>query len=222
MLRNGISDRWKKEAVRYLGYGKNAVDEQTSALIDRAFQELESAAIPKFIYRIFDLKCVEEERICFDRVEIKSKSLGKNLKGCDQIVLFGATLGIGVDRLMTRKSVTNMAEAVVIQACSAVLLEAYCDECQEEIAQEVQRKGGFLRPRFSPGYGDFPIGFQRELMQILESAKRIGLTITKSYMMTPVKSVTAVIGVSQTDAGCRSIPCEECKKQDCKYRRDNI
>lgn len=222
MLRSRNHDRLKKEAVRYLGYGKNAVDEQTSALIERAFLELESVANPKFIYRIFDLQCAEEEKICFGQVEIQSRSLGKNLKGCERIVLFGATLGIGVDQLMVRKSVTDMAEVVVLQACAAALLEAYCDECQETIAKEVHREGAFLRPRFSAGYGDFPIEFQRELMQILDCAKTIGLTMTESYMMTPVKSVTAVIGVSPTDTGCRNVPCEECKKQDCKYRRDNI
>lgn len=222
MLKNRNHDRMKQEAVRYLGYGKNAVDEQTSALIDRAFSELESAANPKFVYRIFDLSCVEEDLICFGNIEIKSKSLGRNLNGCRRVVLFGATLGIGVDQLMTRKAVTNMAETVVLQACAAALLEGYCDGCQEQIAEIVGKQGAFLRPRFSPGYGDFPIDFQRELMQVLDCAKTIGLTMTESYMMTPVKSVTAVIGISQTDAGCGGIPCEECGKQDCKYRRDNV
>lgn len=220
MLKNRNDERLKKEAVRYLGYGRNAVDEQTSALIDKSFTDLESAANAKFIYRIFDLTYAEEERVCFEDTEIRSRSLGRNMSGCEQIVLFGATLGIGVDKLLARKSVTDMAEAVVLQACAAALLEEYCDECQEQIAEEFREKGEFLRPRFSPGYGDFPIEFQKELMQMLDCAKRIGLTVTESCMMTPVKSVTAVIGVSPMDAGCRKVPCEECGKADCKYRRN--
>ncbi len=222
MLMNRDHDRLKKEAVRYLGYGRNAADEKTSALIESAFKELDSAANPKFVYRIFDLTRTEGTCIGFGQVEIQSRSLGRNLKGCEQIILFGATLGIGVDQLLARKSVTDMAYAVVAQACASALLEEYCDQCQEQIAEILRKEGRFLRPRFSPGYGDFPIDFQKQLMQILDCAKQIGLTMTESYMMTPVKSVTAVIGVSAQDAGCRSVPCEECDKKDCKYRRDNI
>lgn len=59
MLMNRDHDRLKKEAVRYLGYGRNAVDEKTSALIESAFKELDSAANPKFVYRIFDLTRTE-------------------------------------------------------------------------------------------------------------------------------------------------------------------
>ena len=222
MEKNRNNDRLKQEAVRYLGYGRNAVDEQVSTLIDSSFLELKAVAAPKFVYRIFDLDHVDAETIKFGQVKIQSKSLGRNLKGCRQIVLFGATLGIAVDQLMARKAICDMAQAVAMQACAAALLEEFCDECQEMIATEVAKTGGYLRPRFSPGYGDFPMDFQKVLMQILDCAKQIGLTMTDSYMMTPVKSVTAVIGVSAENAGCGSLPCEECKKKDCNYRRDNI
>ena len=47
-------DRMTKEAIRYLGYGRNAVDEQTLALIKDSFQGLRSAVSPKSICRIFD------------------------------------------------------------------------------------------------------------------------------------------------------------------------
>lgn len=220
MLKNRDYDRLKREAVRYLGYGRNAVDERTSALIDKGFSDLGSAANAKFICRLFDLSCMEKEKICFENLVIRSKSLGRNLAGCEQIMLFGATLGIGVDKLLARKSVTDMAEAVVLQACAAALLEEYCDECQEQIAEEVRQEGKFLRPRFSPGYGDFPIDFQKEFIRIMDCGRRIGLTITEGCMMTPTKSVTAVIGVSSEDTGCKKAGCEECDRQDCRYRRN--
>lgn len=42
--------------------GRNAVDERTSALIDKGFSALEEAADGKFICRIFDLSSGEENR----------------------------------------------------------------------------------------------------------------------------------------------------------------
>ena len=56
-------------------------------------------------------------------------------------------------------------------------------------------------------------------MRMLDCAKTIGLTMTDSYMMTPTKSVTAVIGVSPVEDRCPVEGCETCGKTDCAYRR---
>ncbi|CUX43435.1 vitamin B12 dependent-methionine synthase activation domain-containing protein [Clostridium sp. C105KSO13] len=215
-------DTMTKEAIRYLGYGKHAVDDHTLALISDSFLNLEAAAGRKSIYRIFDLKQTGDDKVLIETMEIHSKNLAKNLKGCNKIVLFGATLGIGADRLIRRASLTDMARTVVLQACAAAMLEEYCEECQSNIDRELRTQGLYLRPRFSPGYGDFDIHYQTQLMQMLDCAKLIGLTMTDSFMMSPTKSVTAVIGASAAKEKCHSKGCESCDKEDCAYRRDTI
>ncbi|MGC4019508.1 MAG: vitamin B12 dependent-methionine synthase activation domain-containing protein [Muricomes sp.] len=215
-------DTMTREAIRYLGYGKHAVDEHTLAMVSDSFENLKAAAGRKSIYRIFELKQVADDRFMIGNAEIQSRNLGRNLRGCSKIVLFGATLGTGVDRLITRTSLTDMAKAVVIQACAAAMLEEYCDECQGNIGRELEKEGLYLRPRFSPGYGDFDIRYQDVLMKMLDCAKTIGLTMTDSYMMTPTKSVTAVIGASNTMEKCHIKGCESCGKKDCVYRRDTL
>lgn len=152
-------------------------------------------------------------------MEIRSTSLSRNLKGCTKVLLFGATLGAGVDRLIMRASVTDMAKAVALQACAAALLEEYCDEEQLRLGRELEADGLYLRPRFSPGYGDFDICYQEPLMRMLDCAKSIGLTMTDSFMMTPTKSVTALIGASPVKERCPIAGCEACRKTDCEYRR---
>lgn len=215
-------DRRTKEAIRYLGYGRNAVDDQMLALIRDSFESLESVAGPKSIYRIFDLRHQSEECFQIGNIQMESRSLGRNLKKCEKLILFGATLGTGVDRLITRASLTDMASAVVLQSCAAAMLEEYCDSVQEAISAELEQEGWYLRPRFSPGYGDFAIQYQKPLMQMLDCAKTIGLTMTDSFMMTPTKSVTAVIGMSRLKERCPVQGCESCEKKDCEYRRDTI
>ena len=79
-------------------------------------------------------------------------------------------------------------------------------------------KGRGLRPRFSPGYGDFSIEHQRDIARVLDTARRIGLTVTDSLMLAPMKSVTAVIGVAETE-GCTEAGCGNCGKKDCEFRR---
>lgn len=85
--------------------------------------------------------------------------------------------------------------------------------------KEYLEKGLYLRPRFSPGYGDFPLSAQKEILDGLEAGKRIGITLTEGYLMMPSKSVTAVIGVSRTPAACTIEGCEACGKKDCAFRR---
>lgn len=77
----------------------------------------------------------------------------------------------------------------------------------------------YLRPRFSPGYGDFPLDCQQRLLDSLEAGKRIGIKLTDSLLMMPSKSVTAVMGVSKKPYRCDVKGCESCGKRDCLYRR---
>ena len=212
-------DRRTKEAIRYLGYGKSAVDQKTLLLIRECFEELERISEPKCVYRIHELSFSQDDELLICHIQIKSKNLYKNLRGCEQVVVLGTTLGSIVDRTIRTYELINIAKAVVMQACAATILEEYCDEIQEKIAQQLAEENLYLRPRFSPGYGDFSIMHQKEILDMMEAPKRIGLTMTDAYMLAPTKSVTALMGVSATKEPCHQKGCEECTKVDCLYRR---
>lgn len=211
-------DRKTKEAIRYLGYGKNAVDADTKRLISDSFRELDQAAEQRMVYRIFELQEADGQ-ITIGSLLIESKALEKNMKGCEKALMLGATLGAEVDRLLRKYELTDMARAVVLQACAAAMLEEYLDTRQEELKEDLGREGWYLRPRFSPGYGDFDIRHQKLVLRMLESEKKIGLMATDSCMLIPTKSVTAVIGLSKTPISCHRQGCEACDKADCTYRR---
>lgn len=207
-----------KEAVRYLGYGNHAIDGRTLALISSSFQELEEAAGRRSIYRIFDVS-QEEEALLIGTLKINSKNLRRNLKSCEKAYILAATLGVGVDTLLRRYTLTDMARVVILQACAAAMLEEYLDGCQEILSREQEKDGYYLRPRFSPGYGDFPITHQEQILQILDAPKKIGLSLTAGSMLTPTKSVTAIVGLSKLNIPCHVQGCEACDKIDCTYRR---
>lgn len=212
-------DKRTREAVRYLGFGRQAADAQTLELIGRSFAELEETAQKRIVWKRMEAK-VTGEKIMIGPMEIASRSLSRNLKGCEEAVLLGATLGAQTDLLLRRHSRTDMAGAVVLQACAAALLEEYLDGWQDEMTEVLAREGRYPRPRFSPGYGDFSISHQGEILQILDASKRIGLSMTESCMLTPTKSVTALMGLGPARLSCPTSGCEACWKTDCAYRRD--
>ena len=114
-----------------------------------------------------------------------------------------------------------MAQGAAAQAVAAALIESYCDACCQKL-QEQLPSGKTLKPRFSPGYGDWRLEEQRILFPVLDCAHTIGLTLTESCMMAPVKSVTAVIGIAEQSAeGCdgKTDKCRSCGKMDCEFRR---
>ena len=99
------------------------------------------------------------------------------------------------------------------------MIETYCDEVNDAIRQKAESAGLYCRPRFSPGYGDFDISHQRDLSRLLDTPRKIGLTVTESCLLAPIKSVTAVIGLSRTPQPCHRRGCEECGKTNCAFRR---
>ena len=208
-----------RELLRYLGCKNGTVpDQNLTDLIAQCKQELEQAASPRVIWREYPL-CIQDHSIDMTCLQTQSKSLERNLKDCERVLLFAATLGSRVDVLLHRYNMIQMSKAVVMQAASVAMLETFCDEQNQKLKEEYEEKGWYLRPRFSPGYGDFSLECQRQIAPALELNKRIGVTLTDSLLMAPSKSVTAVIGLSETETSCHIKGCEACQKKDCAYRR---
>ena len=208
-----------REAARYLGYHGTKPDETVAALIDDCIAEVEAAAVPRSIHERFPLIFHGEEGFQIASLHLRSRSLQRNLAGCDEVFLFAATLGIAVDTLIKRAALMDSAKGAVMQASAAAVIEAFCDEENEKMRAEMRSEGLYLRPRFSPGYGDLSLDCQRDFLNILKTQKNIGLTVTDSGLMIPIKSVTAIIGISRVNTSCYLQGCEVCTKTDCSFRR---
>lgn len=211
-----------REITRYLGYYGVTPDESMMREIDQCINELEKVITPRFVYDRFGLLQKEEgdgSVLSFGGIETGSRDLARNLKGCTEVYIMAVTLGPGPDRLVRRASVGRMSRALIYQAAAAAMTEAWCDEINERIRSEAARDGLYTRPRFSPGYGDLPLSVQKQISGLLNMPKEIGVSLTESLLMTPSKSVTALIGVSDKPGACRSKGCEECEAaQNCQYR----
>lgn len=144
----------------------------------------------RFCYLLTDIKKSENGFIDLGFGGFSSRSLCKNLEGCSRAYILAATTGIGVDRLLSRLSVTSPAKQFVTDALASASIEALCDYAEEMLCKQLEHK-----PRFSPGYGDLSVELQPELLRMLDAEKQIGITLTNALLMTPTKSVTAIIGV---------------------------
>lgn len=209
----------KKEALRYLGI-KGEPDSKTAELIDVCEKELLKVIEPKFLFRKFEIaEASDGVDVGGDGLFLSGEGIKKHLAGCKSAVLMCATLGQGVDRLIRQLQITDLAKAVIIDALASSATEQLCDYVEKEIRSSAESY--HLTTRFSPGYDDLPIAIQKEFLSLLSAQKKIGLCSTDSLLLTPRKSVTAIIGLS--DKKTRKYKsCDNCNLKDtCGYRKDN-
>ena len=208
----------RREIYRYLGLRGREPDAGTAQTVEEAVAALESAVEPKQVSRRFPLKRDGDGGLDIEGLRVQSTALSRNLSGCDEVYLMAATLGLGPDRLIARAQASGaMHLAVALQAASAAMIEAWCDEVNDGLRREAGARGKVLRPRFSPGYGDFPLDAQTGLFRLLGVQKTIGVTLTDSLLMLPTKSVTAVIGIGDEAVPCPT-KCAACDRTDCAFR----
>ncbi|MEE1193658.1 MAG: vitamin B12 dependent-methionine synthase activation domain-containing protein [Phascolarctobacterium sp.] len=201
----------RREALRYLRARPD--DKEAQLLVDTVYLKLRNEVQARHV--------LQKHRVAVDATGVtlesgtrfNSRDLAAHLKGCEEALLLGATLGSRVDAAIRRLALGSVAEGAAAQAVAAALIESYCDEVQARF-----ETGGLAqRPRFSPGYGDWDLAEQKLLFPVLNCAKLIGLTLTEGCMMAPSKSVTAVIGLS-TDVQCVWNKCMICGNINCPYR----
>ena len=205
----------EREVLRYAACPEP--DGQSLELLRQCINEAQPKISPKVCW------CVQEVAAAdggckVGHIDTRSKDLGRVLDGCTRAVVFGATLGVELDRLINKYGHLSPAKALILQALGSERIEALCDVFCEHIAAQL---GQGLTPRFSPGYGDMQLHKQTEIFTLLDCPKNIGLCLTQGMIMTPSKSVTAICGIGSKCSDSHTNPhkCSLCAKTDCSFRR---
>lgn len=201
----------KDTALKYLGYDKKQIlSEEMEQLIDSCIQEVKETAQPGIFCRLFTLG-QNPLRIEETGDEIPGEQMKELLENCDQCLLIGCTLGISIERKIKYYAKIDMTKAAIMDAVSSAYLEDVCDEYEEKL--------GYVNRtyRACPGYGDFPLEFNRRIAQILDIHKNLAVTITPDNLLIPQKSMLGLIGIGNKN---RKKKCGTCiMKEDCCFRK---
>lgn len=169
------------------------LDETLSAVLEDCIAELCRAAQPRTICRVLPVAHTAEG-VTLGGLLLGGRDIAEHLTGCTEAVLLAATLSASVDALIRRAEVTDMTRAVMLDAAAGAAIEHVCNQLEADLKAKYPYP--YYTARFSAGYGDFPLAQQGELIRLLDAARRIGLTVTPQQTLVPMKSVTAVIGLS--------------------------
>ena len=210
----------KAEVLRYLGCNNQDLDEKISTQIDMAIEEIKLITKERFTYVIFEMKMkgngieLSNSNLIFNGKDIRS-----HLTGCSKCVVMAVTLGIEVDRRIMTYSKVDLMKSLILDACATSAIEIICDKVEDEIREIAKAEGFKITSRYSPGYGDFSLNIQADLLRNLDAYRKIGLSSTNNCILLPRKSVTAVIGFHHEEVIQKKQKCTVCKNINCNFRK---
>lgn len=177
------------EILRYAAAKEN---EQICALLQKAKKIGNDLLSYRVCYREFDI-CEGEEILGIS----SSKTLQKNLKNCDSFIIFAATVGAEIDRAIAREAQKTPSVALMLNAFATERIESLCDAVCRNFATQKAQDGFVTKPRISPGYGDIPLKMQKDICRYLDCNRQIGLSLGDNMLLSPRKSVTAIVGAER-------------------------
>jgi len=145
------------------------------------------------------------------------------------VALFAATVGEKVSAMIEGLFRSNdFAEGCMLDSIASEAAERVADSIQNTYSKYLYDKGkvnkssGILR--YSPGYCGWHISGQKKLFAYLKPEK-IGITLTDSYLMKPLKSISGAIiaGPREIHKFKNDYPCcEKCDTQSCLERMQSL
>ena len=185
----------REEIFRYAGVrGESA---ELAPLLSECLEEVDASLNYSVCYTEFSITR-RDGVLDLGFATTRSQNLQKNLTGCSSGIVFAATVGLGIDRLISRYARVSPTKALLFQAIGAERIESLCEVFCQELSEA---QGEYLfHPRFSPGYGDLPLELQKDIFTLLDCPRRIGLHLNQSLLLSPTKSVTALVGREKREA----------------------
>lgn len=258
----------RSEALRYLGYTGQQVDQALLTRFNRLADECEKAIKPSFAWSVFD---IDEKRTRWEAPEpgatgspdaldaamdaaesrsavssqgagcgkglvpqvalagcglvLEGNSIAEHLRGACKVALMACTLGAVSEREMRKHEAISVADGVMFGSCCSAFVEAAANVTEGLIVGFAHDMGLTTNWRFSPGYGDLPLSAQPALLKALDASRRLGIAVTSTNMLVPVKSVTAVLGLFEkpADGGEARDACAICRLRDgCELRKRGV
>lgn len=181
----------RQEILRYTGWPGGHAEESVLPLeeILRAASGIRCRAV----WSLYPVIRDGESILMPGFLRTDSRTLGRFLRECDEAVLFALTAGVEMDRIIARESVRSPLRGLLAHAAGAERTETACDALTEAVLAALP--GREAVGRFSPGYGDLPLIVQRDVFRALPAGKLLGITLNDEAIMSPSKSVTAIIGL---------------------------
>jgi hypothetical protein len=186
----------KKTVMRRLGSQKASFPAGLDADIDELLAQAQSAFFVRGRAKVLSLTRADEDSLDLGGCVLKSRLLCNMLKQSSAAYLMCATIPQRyVDSIGETIKRGEGLKAIVFDAYASEAVDGALDVIMERKNAVLKRTGQRLtRKRFSAGYGDLDIKWQKPFYDMLDMGS-LGVIINEQYLLSPEKSVIAVAGV---------------------------
>ena len=178
--------------------------------IESLIESITPVMRPKAAYNQCKVHGIESDAVSVDNQSFHSKVLVKNLQEIECCYPYVVTAGHELDEI----ELSSGQSVMLLDLVKNVVVEKAFQYTKKYISEK------YNQPKFtvmSPGHlDDWPLTGQRPLFNLLGSdVEKIGVRLTDSYLMIPIKSVSGIMFTSET--GFES--CKVCLQSRCMGRR---
>lgn len=210
----------QSDIIPLLGNEYGAVDSYTEGLIDKCISSCRKCMSPQGGYiKVKALNSDSISEISIDGVNFKvGKALKKMLAGSEAYAFFLVSAGQGPEslaRVLMEKG--EFLEGYIVDLVASAIVESIANQVQEEIHQIAGEDGLKISNRYSPGSCNWHVSEQQKLFKLFPE-HFCGITLSDSSLMSPIKSVSALMGIGKSVA-YQEYTCEICPMTTCLYRK---
>jgi hypothetical protein len=212
-----------KDIHRELGMDHTDNDDYFNELVKKLTIECKNLSAPKAIYRIYDDFKIDKKvgLITINNIKFDVKSIiASQLLKSDLLVVFVVTAGERIENysknLLTEN---NYPEGYIVNSIGSAIAESTADFLDDRIETLAKSQNLGISNRFSPGYCNWDVSEQHLLFKLLPD-NPCNISINDSALMTPIKSVSGIIGIGE-NLKRKGYKCNFCSQKDCFMRNNN-
>ncbi len=207
----GAAALYKDDVKRYLRHTSGELSQEWEAEIDAGLEHAMRLSRPNEVCKSFRISVSEGITFLDYGFKVPSKALEALLGDANEVWVVACTIGHDITNQIKREMICNPSRGIILDACASVVIEAYAESINNRLAKGVRR--------FSPGYGDFDLSFQKVFAKLLDMEKNIGVYLSPAGLMVPEKSILFLLGSGNMKNEEKCVSCETCLLSNCEYRR---
>lgn len=151
---------------------------------------------PLVIYESFPVKKLEN-KLVLPGVYLDAKLLTLFAMHAEQIIFICCTIGSGLEeKVNDLMSEGKILDAYMLDAIGAIAVDILGINVCNRLKKIAISKGQMTGAPFYPGLKEWAMEDQTNIFKLL-NPERIGITLTESFTMNPVKSLTMVVGMGE-------------------------
>ena len=214
----GITPR---DIYEQMGYGDATPDARTVAETEALTERIFSILRPRLCLFVTDGRLDTDANMLsvMGRDFSIGKIIARQLRGSERYAFFIATAGAEFERLQHQlKEEGDMVKIFIADSIGSVIAEKTADVMEKELENLLGSSGWHHTNRFSPGYCGWHVSGQQMLFPMFPEQPPCGVTLSESSLMSPIKSVSGVLGLGP-DVRKYPYSCGLCDLKQCYKRK---